>query len=690
MKKYCYWIVVAIGLCRCITATKSIQTPATNHNIILDPSNHNTTANTENSNVYALRWASSGGGWRSMICNMGYAHLFTKVGLFVILDETENKNDSLQQNHSRNRKYSNFTAISSNSGGTWFTTQLFYSLPFYNHVITKNTTTTYNFILQWFQSYQQFIESIVEQRLSFYDQMIGALFCRSISPLDQVILLDDISTLCTVLQYFKYSYANFVEGMLCHVATDYNDPTFCHRIMNASNMIHTLQQTDLYIQISLAINSRYTVVPPTSANESSRNLDGTAYIGPNTNITTDDSVIVYAIPIATQYVVSHITQTPYFQYAVEDKDLPLQSFSTSSNSSSNSDLFQLKDYEAYHLYTPDYATMNTGTSKVYTTLWNSTNVSLTRTTLSVPFHTIPNSSSTTNDNSTMSTPNIVQIASSSSANLALVSSSIPSVLAQYFSVRQYSIGKSNTTNTNPTFIQRLSNILRNGISKYIVNPILSNIVYRTTKLTSDFAICTQWPYSTCSAQDTRFLDGGYTDGPSLAGNIRQYQVDGDINRTLKVIVTNNNYYTDTNMKLLSYFATTFNQDIVPGDYIWPPSAVDNQLMAHYTPYRSPQIFVDYMDDILFESKFVSVHNSTANSNLSYAIFHQLTTIENVAFHIRGGQKVDILLLQINSNIPTSLFFKSNIIRYSKPLADLALDIMNSTILMNTIQSFLEM
>ena len=75
----------------------------------------NNKSKSTNSN-YDLRWSASGGGWRAMVANMGFANLFQHAGLLG--------NDS-----------SSFTAISTNSGGSWFSTQFFYSPEFFAHVM---------------------------------------------------------------------------------------------------------------------------------------------------------------------------------------------------------------------------------------------------------------------------------------------------------------------------------------------------------------------------------------------------------------------------------------------------------------------------------------------------------------------------------------------------------------------------
>jgi hypothetical protein len=175
---------------------------------------------------------------------------------------------------------------------------------------------------------------------------------------------------------------------------------------------------------------------------------------------------------------------------------------------------------------------------------------------------------------------------------------------------------------------------------------------------------------------------------ALAMNVGQYHTvdNGDLSKTMKVILTNNNFHTDTNVKFLSYFSTTFNQGVAPGEFVWPPSTEANATSAQKAPWRSMQIFSEYLDDKNMLAKFEPIPGT---SSLTTAVY-QATTIDNVAFGVKGGQKVEILLLQINSDIPTNLFFKSNVDRYSVPLANLASEIMNSEELVARIISFLAM
>jgi hypothetical protein len=173
---------------------------------------------------------------------------------------------------------------------------------------------------------------------------------------------------------------------------------------------------------------------------------------------------------------------------------------------------------------------------------------------------------------------------------------------------------------------------------------------------------------------------------ALAGNIGQYHTidKADLSKTLKVIVTNNNFHTDSNVRFLSYFSTSFNQGIAPGDFIWPPFTVAGGVSAQEAPRRSPQIFKEFLDDKGMLAKFEPIPNS---NGLTSAVY-QATTIQNSAFGVMEGQKIELLLLQTNSKIPTNLLTIRNVNRYSVALADIAFDIMNNKELVTRIQTFL--
>ena len=69
----------------------------------------------------------------------------------------------------------------------------------------------------------------------------------------------------------------------------------------------------------------------------------------------------------------------------------------------------------------------------------------------------------------------------------------------------------------------------------------------------------------------------------------------------------------------------------------------------------------------------------SGSNLTIAVYNA-TTIDNPAFGVKAGQRVQILLLRINSNIPTTLIGPALTKTYQEPMASLAHEIASSDVL----------
>jgi len=137
---------------------------------------------------------------------------------------------------------------------------------------------------------------------------------------------------------------------------------------------------------------------------------------------------------------------------------------------------------------------------------------------------------------------VSQAAAIGSAHWASLSGSVPALLSQFLSAESYNQRNDVVTEWKDY-----------GDTMY-ENKIFDNL-----------AVCSQWP-NPCGISDGRFVSGLYSDAFGLASSIGQYHREGyDPQRsTLKVIVTNNNYYTANNVKLRAYFATDFNSNVSPG------------------------------------------------------------------------------------------------------------------------------
>jgi hypothetical protein len=258
------------------------------------------------------------------------------------------------------------------------------------------------------------------------------------------------------------------------------------------------------------------------------------------------------------------------------------------------------------------------------------------------------------------TPTLSQVAAATSATASGFSAASPSVMAQLAESMQARFGSS-----SPLVALALQ--------------VFTSTAY-TTRDFDDYSICSQWP-NPCGTQNGRLLDGSFgADGPSIASAIARHQQQHD-DTELKIIVTNHNYYTDTNVRFLAYFSTDFNQGIAPGDWIWPPGTAANDVLQP-TPWASPQIFQDYMNDALFTQSMEPI----ADTNLTTALF-VATTVDNVPYNITAGLQVQMLLIQINSNIPTFLLDLNTTEEYIHPLAELAQTIATNGELQGRIQDF---
>jgi hypothetical protein len=156
-------------------------------------------------------------------------------------------------------------------------------------------------------------------------------------------------------------------------------------------------------------------------------------------------------------------------------------------------------------------------------------------------------------------------------------------------------------------------------------------------------------------------------------------------KTMKVILIDANKIDYSNVYLLDYFSTYYNQGITPGDWIWGP--LQNGQLTTIGPYQSTQICEEYMDDELLNSALTPVSDITyPNRNLTTGILN-CTTVENKSFGVKAGQNIQIFLARINSRIPTAIISPSDVEKYKIPLAKMTQYIANEPELINRLKSF---
>lgn len=556
-----------------------------------------------NNNV--VRWASSGGGWRAMVADMGFANAFHQAGL-------------LGGKRGRGRNKNDFSAVSATSGGSWFSTQFFYSQEFYKHTLGRPSELS-DFVTTWMEAY-----------LGMQESVPSSSFCQSESFLLNLVTHKvgiNATDLCEIFMQYNGDWALFVTNMFNATAAAYNDPTFATVLASPYSRIAPLANTDLYLQMSLAPNARC---------ESTQSI---GYVSPFS--TTSNPPEVYAVPLAAQHAIK--ANYSFFHVSVEAENLPL-SVSVAPAPVN----FSLTEFETFYLYP--------GTNGQVTTSNPSPS-----STAAVPFQPPFGAD-----------PNVAQVAAASSAVLGAFSGSVPSLLAQSYSLLEDYIATVNMT-------AEMKELLNNVLGSIVDDDLYGNSAFE------NMAVDTQWP-SQCTAADGRLADGGFTDGLSLALNVGQYQTvdQGDLTQTLKLIVTDCNNVADDSNNFLSYFATTFNAGVAPGDFLWS-SSMSNGLLEidQMTPVRSPQIFQDSLDAAGLDA----LTERIAGTNLTAAIVNA-TTLDNPAFGIVAGQSAQILFLRINSAIPTAVIGTQLTQQYTEPLADLAAEIAGSQELVSLVESFL--
>ena len=220
-----------------------------------------------------------------------------------------------------------------------------------------------------------------------------------------------------------------------------------------------------------------------------------------------------------------------------------------------------------------------------------------------------------------------------------------------------------------------------GIGSLIVPRVYDEGVDRVYNLDhlANTAVCSQWP-NACGERDGQLLDGTFVDDPALVVNVAHQQRLAGENATLpplKVLLTNTNEKWETQSsytKILSYFSTDFNQGVELGGYLWAP--------GNYIPYRSLRIFAEYME----ASDLDALLEPVPDSNMTTALLEG-TTVDNPVFGVRAGQKVEILLMNLNTPITTYIVGKQIIEATTEPLAKMTSSVATNEVLLERVIDF---
>jgi hypothetical protein len=542
-----------------------------------------------------LRWSSAGGSFRNLVANMGYANVFAKGGLF-----------------GQEESSSKFTALSGQSGGSWFAAFFFYSIDFYRNTTQSSPEDLATFVRRAMGSYREYSATY------YQDDPL----CHQIAK--WTLDADAFVAGCGILVALDGSWADLNEGVTAAIAAEFGINDIEQTAMNRENRVAPLATTDMYLQMTMLPSSRV------HHSIKSETISHLGLKGANS---------VYSVPIDVQWSVTddyaafvsntpNGTAFPSEMVTYEDVVPPL--------------VFPFTEAKTYEVYPP---------GKTRSVFANVPKTATLSGPVRVPFGGL--------------TPTISQITAASTSVPGFYASSVPSTMAQVVSTLL-------PTGSIPGI---------GGISLAAVQAMLTP-TYQT-KVLDDLAVCSQWPMAKCDVQDVRLADGYAADAPTAALNIGQYQTmqNGDLSKTIKLILTPPNINPNPRSKevplyLLSYFETSFNQDVEPGDFLWPSEGL-------IVPLRSPQIFADYLDAEGYNSMLNRVNDT---SELRTARI-ETVTIDNPTYLVKGGQKVDILILQLASRIPLGIVGVKSIDQWTEPLAYLMEEISGSQNLLAIVQDF---
>ena len=208
-------------------------------------------------------------------------------------------------------------------------------------------------------------------------------------------------------------------------------------------------------------------------------------------------------------------------------------------------------------------------------------------------------------------PTAVQISVAASSTVGYISASY---FAQFFSVQDYRIKHSSSLSA----VQKVE--LRTVVNK------LQDLVW-STGLLENVSTMSGWikpnPDTMPSANESNywFTDGGYTDGPAAAQAIARYQQRYGTSTHIKLIISNQNHYTNNNNNIIDYFSYNGNEGTEPGAFTWPMGVGAGPQM---TPQMSKQIFAESITAEELSKLFEPV----SGTNLTIAVLPVATTVDN--------------------------------------------------------------
>ena len=283
---------------------------------------------------------------------------------------------------------------------SWYSTQLFYSQPFYDATVTSSPEDLRDFVDLWLDSYANLT---ARASASLAGSNVTAI-CQDLPDVDDGNLI----SICELVIAYGGDWASFIEDMLYETSVAFGDADFATRTANAQGRIGPLQNVDLITQTGLT---------PTARELKEGSADAYVYVGP-----TAESY--YTTPIPASYVVTSDDATPIKGWWIGPAGSEL--LVSNPMAPDNSSGFDFSDWDEFDLFPPvdDASTTAPRTDAFGRPL-------LPAEPFQEPF-------------STSGATSIVQAAATSSALLGSFSGLAPSVFAQSLSLARYRIENDST------------------------------------------------------------------------------------------------------------------------------------------------------------------------------------------------------------------------------------------------------
>jgi len=449
--------------------------------------------------------------------------------------------------------------MAASSGSAWFFTQFAFSENYYSAVVNGNATSLGQFTQAWMDAY-----ATTQSNIPPTCGMLQSL-CDMGGP-----ALAEIAAILPLAIAFNESWPEVVYAMFNATSNMvYNDPNMVNVKASSSNKLSQLSGVDICFHTSLLPNAR------------ARDANTITYLAKDyTNVSSS-----YTVPLAYDYCVGD----------TETKWLP-DSWPGGNVYNLDSDVTFDIAVEGFPMFPPNesdglYVTPQHGDNS------DDTIVSLSPNVMSPPFG---------------DDPTAVQISVASSSTLGYMSEEAASYFAQYFSITEYGIQHSSLSEVErvalTTAVDQLQDLL--GATVVLANAATMSGWRKANPVTMPPA----------TESNYWFTDGGFTDGPAVAHAIARYQQLYGASTPIKLIISNQNYYTENHNNILYYFNYQ-NGGTDPGEFIWP-------MGVRAGPQTNPQMSKQIFGEEMTPEELSGLFEPVTATNLSMAVLPVATTVDN--------------------------------------------------------------